>query len=108
MNITTEGIITLSKLIGAFGVIIGVLFALFGWISKQEKQSYDIDSMRKRHDRDIMNLQEELCVVNYAVLASLDALMQRGYSGNVAEAHKKLQKHINNKAHKTAKNEDGD
>jgi hypothetical protein len=44
-------------------------------------------------------VQEELCVVNYAVLAALDALKQQGYNGRVTEASDKLEKHINRKAH---------
>ena len=95
-----EYIITSSKVIGASGVILGVIIAVFRWFARQEKQSSDIDKLREIHDADLKSVQEELCIVNYAVLASLDALMQRGYGGNVAEAHVKLQKHINNKAHR--------
>ena len=95
-----ETIIEISKLIGAFGVIFGVVIGFVRWLSKQEKQSEDIEKLREHHNSDLKSVQEELCVVNYAVLASLDALMQRGYGGNVAEAHGKLQKHINSKAHR--------
>jgi hypothetical protein len=95
-----EYIITVSKIIGALGVILGVIIAAFRWFARQEKQSCDIDRLHEIHDADLKSVQEELCIVNYAVLASLDALMQRGYGGNVAEAHVKLQKHINNKAHR--------
>ena len=100
MENLTEYIITSSKVIGASGVIFGVIIAVFRWFARQEKQSSDIDKLREIHDADLKSVQEELCIVNYAVLASLDALMQRGYGGNVAEAHVKLQKHINNKAHR--------
>ncbi len=100
MQITPETVVEISKFIGAVGIILGALAALFKWLSKQERQSTDIERLRKMHDEDLKGVQEELCVLNYAVLASLDALMQRGYGGNVAEAHVKLQKHINNKAHK--------
>lgn len=100
MQLDFEWLIQLSKIIGASGVIFGVIIAFVKWLSKQEKQSVDIESLHKRHDEDIMAVQDELCVVNYAVLAALDTLIQRGYGGNVAEAHVKLQKHINNKAHK--------
>lgn len=99
MEITIESIITLSKVIGALGVILGVIIAFVKWLSKQEKQSVDIEELEKKHDEDLKNVQEELCVVNYAILASLDALMQKGFNGKVTEAHDKLQKHINKKAH---------
>ena len=96
-----ETIIELSKIVGALGVLLGVVIAFVKWIAKQEKQSIDIENLKASHDEDLKSVQEELCVVNYAVLASLDVLMQKGYGGNVKEAHSKLQKHINNKAHKT-------
>ena len=100
MENIAESVITISKIIGALGIIIGVFAALFRWLARQEKQSSDIEKLHEMHDADLKSVQEELCIVNYAVLASLDALVQRGYGGNVAEAHVKLQKHINNKAHR--------
>lgn len=96
---TAEDIITLSKIIGAAGIIFGAILGFTKWLAKQEKQSVDIEKIEKKHDGDIKELQEELCVVNYAVLASLDALIQSGYCGKVSQAHDKLQKHINKKAH---------
>ena len=99
MDFSTEAIIELSKVIGALGVIFACVFGFVKWLTRQEKQSIDIEELKNHHDEDLKSVQEELCVVNYAVLASLDALMQRGYGGNVAEAHVKLQKHINHKAH---------
>ena len=99
MEITVDTLITASKVIGALGVIAGVIIAFFKWLAKQEKQSSDIKELKEHHDEDLKAVQEELCVVNYAVLASLDALMQSGYNGKVPEAHDKLQKHLNKKAH---------
>ena len=97
--ISAETIIEISKVIGALGVILGVIIAFVKWLGKQEKQSEDIKELKERHDDDLKTVQEELCVVNYAVLASLDALIQNGYNGMVTEAREKLQKHINKKAH---------
>ena len=97
--ISAETIIEISKVIGALGVILGVVITFVKWLSKQEKQTEDIKELKEHHDEDLKMVQEELCVVNYAVLASLDALIQDGYNGKVTEAHDKLQKHINKKAH---------
>lgn len=99
MEITVDTLITASKAIGALGVIAGVIIAFFKWLAKQEKQTSDIKELKEHHDEDLKAVQEELCVVNYAVLASLDALMQSGYNGKVTEAHDKMQKHLNQKAH---------
>ncbi len=100
MTINAETIIELSKLIGALGVILGVIIAVTKWFSKQEKQSVDIGELHEQHDKDLRDVQDELCVLNYAVLAALDALKQQGYNGGVTEARDKLEKHINQKAHR--------
>ena len=111
MTINTDAIIEIGKIIGAIGVIAGVIFAFVKWLLKQDKQSCDIKDLdckhdndvkelKEQHDKDIKDVQEELCVVNYAVLAALDALKQQGYNGGVTDARDKLEKHINNKAHK--------
>ena len=99
LSFDTQVIIEASKLIGALGIISGVIFAFCKWILKQDKQSVDIKELQEHHDNDLKEVQEELCVVNYAVLAALDALKQQGYNGGVTEARDKLEKHINKKAH---------
>lgn len=99
MTIDTGVIIEASKIIGAVGVIAGVIFAFVKWVLKQDKQSVDIKELQEHHDSDLKEVQEELCVVNYAVLAALDALKQQGYNGGVTEARDRLEKHINKKAH---------
>ena len=40
-----------------------------------------------------------LCVISYAMLASLDGLMQLHCNGNVTKAHGRLEKHLNKQAH---------
>ena len=99
MTVDTGVIIEASKIIGAVGVIAGVIFAFVKWVLKQDKQSVDIKELQEHHDSDLKEVQEELCVVNYAVLAALDALKQQGYNGGVTEARDRLEKHINKKAH---------
>lgn len=99
MTIDTSFIIEASKVIGSIGVIVGVVFAFVKWVLKQDKQSIDIKELNEQHTEDIKAVQEELCVVNYAVLAALDALKQQGYNGGVTEARERLEKHINRKAH---------
>lgn len=99
MEVTLEAIIEISKVIGALGVIFGLIFCVVRWFDRQEKQTSDIKRLEDVHNDDLKSVQEELCVLNYAVLASLDALMQRGYGGKVTEAHEKLQRHLNQNAH---------
>lgn len=99
MTITAETIVELAKVVGACGTIFGLLVAFIKWLQKQEKQSVDIDALHKLHSTDFEKVQEELCVVDYAILASLDALKQQGYNGKVTEAHDKIDKYLNQKAH---------
>lgn len=99
MEISVETIISASKLLGAAGVIFGAVLCFVRWLDKQEKQTGDIKKLENMHNEDLKSVQEELCVLNYAVLASLDALVQRGYGGKVTEAQERLQKHLNKNAH---------
>ena len=98
--VDAQTIIELSKFIGALGVIFGVVIAVIKWFSKHEKNGSDIEELHEQHDKDLRDVQDELCVLNYAVLAALDALKQQGYNGGVTEARDKLEKHINQKAHR--------
>lgn len=100
MTIDTSFIIEASKVIGALGVIAGVVIAFVKWILKQDKQSTDIEELNEQHNKDLRDVQDELCILNYAVLAALDALKQQGYNGGVTEARDKLETHINQKAHR--------
>ena len=100
MTIDTSFIIEVSKVIGALGIIAGVVIGFVKWILKQDKQSTDIEELNEQHNKDLRDVQDELCILNYAVLAALDALKQQGYNGGVTDARDKLEKHINHKAHR--------
>lgn len=110
MLITTQTIITTAGVLSALGLIFGVIIAIIKWFNKQENQSADIKNLEEHHKQDIKELEEhhdedlkavqkELCVLNYALLASLDALIKQGYDGAVVDAHKKIRNHLNEKAH---------
>lgn len=44
-------------------------------------------------------MEDELCLLTYAVLACLKGLKEQGCNGPVTEAIGKIEKHINQKAH---------
>ena len=103
-------IIKVAALIGALGGIIGGIYAVFKWFQKQEKQTTDIAALKELHEKDMeaarkkeaedmQAIKEELCVLSYAMLASLDGLKQQGCNGEVTKAHAALEKHLNQKAH---------
>jgi predicted negative regulator of RcsB-dependent stress response len=103
-------IIKVAALIGALGGIIGGIYAVFKWFQKQEKQTTDIAALKELHEKDMeaarkkeaedmKAIKDELCVLSYAMLASLDGLKQQGCNGEVTKAHAALEKHLNQKAH---------
>ena len=84
-----EIITAVAGVITALGVIFGVLFAVYKWYLKQEKQ-----------DKDIKAIKEEQFILTQGVLACLKGLQEQGCDGPVTSAIKQLETHINKQAHK--------
>lgn len=82
-------IITIASVITALGVIFGVIFAVYRWYLKQEKQ-----------DNDIKSIKEEQTLLTYGVLACLKGLKEQGCDGPVTTAINQIEKYINKQAHK--------
>ena len=79
----------LAATITALGVIFGLVFAIYRWYLKQEKQ-----------DKDIKAIKEEQTLLTQGVLACLKGLKEQGCNGPVTEAINQIEKHINKQAHK--------
>ena len=99
MYISAETIIEVGKVIGALGVIGGVVLAIYKVVKAPKEQEKVNAEIKGTHTKDIEAIQSELCVLNYAILAALDALRQQGYNGEVTKAHDMLEKHLNKQAH---------
>ena len=84
-----ELITTLAATITAIGVIFGVIFAIYKWYLKQEKQ-----------DKDIKAIKEEQTLLTQGVLACLKGLKEQGCDGPVTAAIKQIETHLNKQAHK--------
>lgn len=89
VTVSADTIITIAAVIGALGVIFGVIFAVYRWYLKQEKQ-----------DKDIVRIKEEDTLIVFALSACLDGLQQLGANHTVSIAKDKLDKYINQQAHK--------
>lgn len=89
ITVSADTIITIAAVIGALGVIFGVVFAVYRWYLKQEKQ-----------DKDIAHIKEEDTLIVFALSACLDGLQQLGANHTVPIAKDKLDKYINQRAHK--------
>ncbi|MDD4291083.1 MAG: branched-chain amino acid ABC transporter permease [Clostridia bacterium] len=85
----SDTIITVAAVITALGVIFGVVFAVYKWFIKQEKQ-----------DKDIKEIKDEQTLLTYGVLACLKGLKEQGCDGPVTTAINTIEKHINKQAHK--------
>ena len=84
-----EIITTVAGIITALGVILGLIFAIYKWYLKQEKQ-----------DTDIKFIKEEQILLTQGVLACLKGLKEQGCDGPVTVAIKQLERHLNEQAHK--------
>lgn len=82
-------IITAASLITALGVIFGFAFKVHKWYLKQEQQ-----------DKEIKQIKEEDTLICYALSACLDGLQQLGANHTVPIAKEKLDKYLNQQAHK--------
>lgn len=82
-------IITGASLITAIGVILGFVFKVHKWYLKQEQQ-----------DKEIKQIKEEDTLICYALSACLDGLQQLGANHTVPIAKEKLDKYLNQQAHK--------
>lgn len=91
---------TICGMIAAVGGVAALIYKLVRWIAHQGEQDAEIKALREMHIADMDALREELTVICYASLACLDGLKQLGANGNVTKAHDKLDKHLNQKAHK--------
>ncbi len=99
MYISIETIITAASLIGALGVIGGVLIAGYKFYKKPEKLEKQIKQIRETHEEDIRKINEEQCLITYGVLSCLKGLKEQGCNGPVTEAINKIEKHLNKQAH---------
>ncbi len=75
--------------LSSVGVVVGAILACHKWFLKQEKQ-----------DEDIAKMKEENCLICYGLEACLDGLEQLGANHSVPVAKDKLNKYLNQQAHK--------
>lgn len=82
-------ILTGASVITALGIILGLIFKVHKWYLRQEQQ-----------DKEIKQIKEEDTLICYALSACLDGLQQLGANHTVPIAKEKLDKYLNQQAHK--------
>ena len=88
MYIDANLIIKAASLLGALGVLISAVVAVYKVVEQNKKQTEVIHS-----------IQEEQTHICYGLLACLKGLQEQGCNGPVTEARNRLEKHLNQKAH---------
>ena len=89
MYVNVQTNITADALLGADKTLLVGLFAVYRWYQRQNKQDEDIKSMK-----------DEMCLLTYGILACLKGLQELECNGPVTEAAEKIEKHMNQEAHK--------
>lgn len=89
IQMTANTIITAAAVLSAVIALLGAVFAVHRWYLKQEKQ-----------DQDIRQIKEENTLLVYGLRACLDGLEQLGANHTVPDAKNKLDKYINQQAHR--------
>lgn len=90
----------------ALGTVLLWLFKCHNWFLEQGKQRQDIEALRKRHEADMRESNEERQLICYCLAACLDGLEQLGANHTVPIAKEKIEKHLNAKAHTYKKEEE--
>ena len=99
MYISIDTIIKIGALIGALGIIVGLLIAGYKFYLKPEKLAKRMENLRKMHEDDIRKINEEQCLITYGLLACLKGLREQGCNGPVTDGINRIEKHLNKQAH---------
>lgn len=100
ITLTWQSIITAGAVVGAIVALVTYFSKVVRWVDKQGKQDKDINEIRQRHEDDMKSIKAEQTLLVYGVLSCLKGLKEQGCNGPVTEAIGKLEKHLNEKAHK--------
>lgn len=93
-------IITVASVLTAIGVIVGWFTKGHNWFLKQENQDVKIKELKELHKSDLARVKEENTLICFALSACLDGLQQLGANHTVPIAKEKLDKYLNQQAHK--------
>ena len=99
IEIDTTTLIAVAGVVGAIATLAGFGYKIFKWFEKQKEQTKQIEEIKKEEKEHKQELNDELCLLTYAVLACLKGLKEQGCNGPVSEAIEKVEKHTNQKAH---------
>ena len=99
MMITWQSVIAAGAVVGALTAIITLFVKFVRWVDRQKAQDVELKRLNEQHITDNDDVQQELILLTYGILACLKGLQEQGCNGPVTEAIKKIEKHLNKKAH---------
>jgi len=100
ITITWQTLITAFAVMSAIAGIVAFLAKGVRWVDRQKKQDCDIKALRATHNADMGSMKQEQTLIVYGLLACLKGLKEQGCNGPVTEAINKIEKHLNQNAHK--------
>ncbi len=83
MYLSPQSLVTAAAIAAAALALLGYYNKAYAWYRRQQRQDQDIEA-----------------IMTYGVLACLKGLKERGCNGPVTEAICRIEKHINQKAHR--------
>lgn len=99
ITLTWQSIITASAVLAAIIALVTFFAKGVRWVDKQRQQDSDIKALRATHISDMDSMKQEQTLIVYGLLACLKGLKEQGCNGPVTEAIRKIEKHLNEKAH---------
>ena len=100
MEINGQTIATMLSVLTLISLVVTHLRKRFEFVNHQKEQDKEIKDIREKHEMDQNSTQEELTIIIYGTLACLKGLNEKGCNGPVTDAIKKIETHLNTKAHK--------
>ena len=100
IEVTPQNVITASAFIGAVATLIACFTKGVRWVDRQKKQDKDITALRDKHESDMLQLNEELTLLTYGILACLKGLHEQGCNDSVTTTIADIEKYLNRKAHR--------
>ena len=110
MFVTWQTVITAASVITALAVMLKNYNKGYDMVRHQSEQDREIQELREQQEKDAKRLNErraedkrqmnaELQLLTYGILACLKGLQEQGCDGDVTAAINRFEKHLNEKAH---------
>ncbi len=110
IELTWQTITTAGAVITAGTVIAAAVSRIVRWVDRQktqdkdilsvqQKHKTDVDTLRDEHNAAIRDINQELELLTYGILACLKGQREQGCNGPVCDAIEKIETHLNKKAH---------